>query len=314
MRDMEPQRLMRLSPCVVASLLLCIVLVGCSAVHKPSDQVRRASFSCRSAGFTGNLSNTLHQACFLLSGERDLQITVGQSSGASGRFELTGAERSVVNEGFAVGLEPDGYLLTATHLLGPHIRVLGWFDGEFQAKSARLVWTNQSKTLGADLAVIKVAGRVDHCALLGDTPGVGEPGFAAVGYRSQQGKGSSARWMIGFAAGSVLEVTADPAGSPVLLIATDVPLWFGDSGSPLLSGAGQLIGVNCACKCVWGVFQTKRSGLACLPRGTFLRELIARDRAAHPEPNQSHRVNENVLLSIASDRACHPLSPAAQED
>jgi S1-C subfamily serine protease len=147
------------------------------------------------------------------------------------------AGKKAFSTGLAIGFAPDGYLVTAAHALNTNIFVLGSFDGNMQLKPARVVFKRNSNT-HADLAVIKTEGKLDHCTVLGERPRSGDRVFAVVCYRN------NTRLAIDFAGGTVLGITRDPLRGPLDLIHTDVPLGHGDSGGPLLSSGGQLIGVN----------------------------------------------------------------------
>src|SRR5262249_7275689 len=141
-------------------------------------------------------------------------------------------------QGMAIGLSADGYLLTASHVVGANTWVLGCIDGRIDCRPARLVFRSGSAS-PTDVALIKVEGRLGHCATFGQTPQVGNRVFGVVCYR----KGTEPGGCIDFTGGKVLGIRDGPGSSPVTLVDTDVPQWLGDSGGPLLSNTGQLVGV-----------------------------------------------------------------------
>ena len=63
------------------------------------------------------------------------------------------------------------------------------------------------------------------------------------------------------------------------LIDTDLPLWHGDSGGPLLSGDGRLIGVFTEYFWWFDVSRKWRTTFF-FPNREFVQGLIARDRAS----------------------------------
>ena len=192
----------------------------------------------------------------------------------TGEFVETFKSKTI-NRGLATGLDTDGYLMTAGHVLRAKTFVLGWFDGRIDLRPARVVFRSDFKR-PADVAVLKVEGKLDHSAIFSDKPQVGEQVFAVACYYESGEMGG----VINFTGGTVDGVIKGPTGSSVDLINTDVPLWRGDSGGPLISGDGRLIGVFTEYNYWWCGFRQKWRTTFFHPDKDFIQSLIARDRAS----------------------------------
>jgi S1-C subfamily serine protease len=256
----------------VAATALC----GCESLHRPSDGARQSSYDRYHQLFTGDPTNTARQTYYVISGGPAFKLRYFDLR----RGKLVLAEPNIMDfgEGLAIGVESDGYLLTAGHVLGSNNVVLGWFNGKLDAKPTRIVFKSSSPP-PKDIALLKVDAPLEYCAAFADEPLVGERVFAVICYRDEARLGGR----IGEAAGSVIRVTRSPSGSPADLVYTDVPLWKGDSGGPLLSSTGRLIGISTQIKFHW--YGSKESSISFIPDKDFVETIIAEDRARHTAPN-----------------------------
>ena len=253
-------------------------MCGCSSlelVFKPSDGAKHASFTRARALFTADLDAISHQTYIVVSG--DWESETPYIDATTGKIVLPPIKnKKSWSQGLAVGLESDGYLLTAGHVVGARNFVWGTFDGRVDVRPAKVVFQRHSKT-HADLALIKVAAKLDHYASFGDEPKVGDRSFAVVSYRG----GTQVDVILDFAAGTVRRVRKGPSGTPGDLIDTDVPLWYGDSGGPLFSSTGQLISIATGYEIEWYGVYWKYRRISFLPEKRFIQDLIARDRILH---------------------------------
>ena len=165
---------------VVAIATLC----GCRSVLllalKPSDRIRHESFAKTHQWFTGDQDSVKHQTYVVFSG--NWQTNAPYLDEKTGKYMLPPmAEKGLPVRGLAIGLESDGYLLTAAHVLGPTNFVCGDFEGKFDVKPARVVYRKDSPD-HADVALLKVAAKLNRCATYGDAPQVGDRSFAVVLY------------------------------------------------------------------------------------------------------------------------------------
>lgn len=258
----------------VVAMTAWLAACGCSLLPKPSDALRQESYARHRMLFTGSPDLAKQHTYVVFSGPPHFRATTRSTDGA---VQWSGGEKGFAS-GMAVGCEPDGYLLTATHALGMTNYVWGRFDGRTGVRPARVIFKRNTRT-HADFALIKVDARLEPCAALGAKPREGEPVFAVVAYRTGTGVA------IGFAGGKVLSVEPDPVGGPLDLIRTDVPLWHGDSGGPLLSKDGRLVGINTGLSFTW----TRYWAESIFSDQEFIRNLIANDRASRLPNNPARR-------------------------
>jgi S1-C subfamily serine protease len=248
------------------------VLCGCASASKPSAEARHASYAKIQNLFAGDREAALCQAYVVLSGDSKAEIPDFAAGATSGYFSGTN-KMNLTTQGMAIGLSADGYLLTASHIVGAKNWVLGCIDGRIDCRPARLVFRSGSAT-PTDVALIKVEGKLGHCASFGKTPQVGDTVFGVVCYR----KGTEPGGCIDFTGGKVLSIRDGPGGSSVTLVDTDVPQWLGDSGGPLLSNSGQLVGVFSLYHYYWAG-HWRRWTTCFLPNPGFVQDVITADRA-----------------------------------
>jgi len=139
--------------------------------------------------------------------------------------------------GSAIPISPDGYFMTADHVLarsaGRNVFVIHGQEGPLRATKARIVWRSAS----TDLAVLHIPvatpryytwSSPDQWLPAGTT--VFHSGIAT-GFRSEPGK----------------LVTSIPPGSKnAARFKHDIPLEPGDSGGAVVNSHGRLVGVNSA--------------------------------------------------------------------
>ena len=157
----------------------------------------------------------------------------------SGRTAIRQTEPGDEDGGSAAPLSPDGYFLTADHVLarmeGRNVFVVFNRGAGLVQGKARVVWRSKS----SDLALLHVPQKTPYFyrwtsprqVLLEGTPII--HGGISTGMRSAVGKLSTTIPPDGFLSGN-------------RRFKIDIPLEPGDSGGPIVDGAGKLIGVNSA--------------------------------------------------------------------
>jgi hypothetical protein len=257
--------------------LVVAPLCGCNSLTRPSDQVRHVSYARIQGLFAANQEAASRQTYIVFSGDSELELSTLKAKSKLGSvgaaFSCTKSES--INRGLAVGLDSDGYLLTAGHVVEEKSFVLGWFDGRIDLRPARLVFRSNFK-IPADVALLKLEGKLDHCAIFGEKPKVGERVAAVVCYYKAKESGGT----IDFIGGTVIKVAGGPAGSSVALVETDLPTWRGDSGGPLLSSSGGFVGIFTRYEYRWFGHDPKYRTTCFFPDRGFIQSLIARDRAS----------------------------------
>jgi S1-C subfamily serine protease len=141
--------------------------------------------------------------------------------------------------GSATAISPDGYFLTADHVLarmeGRHVYVIHGANGELTPRPARVVWRSE----GADLALLHIAAKTPHYYQF-TAPDrwlpLGTPvmhGGIATGFNSGWGR-----------LGTALRPETRITGTRKFKL--DIPLQPGDSGGPVVDAYGGLVGINSA--------------------------------------------------------------------
>jgi S1-C subfamily serine protease len=141
--------------------------------------------------------------------------------------------------GSATVISPDGYFLTADHVLsrmeGRHVYIIHGVNGELAPHIARVVWRSEK----ADLALLHIPASTPnyyhftppHKWLPLGTPVI--HGGIATGFNSEWGRLSTA-----------LPPETRFTGTRKFKI--DIPLQPGDSGGPVVNAYGGLVGINSA--------------------------------------------------------------------
>lgn len=168
----------------------------------------------------------------LVTGKEDLKGWSGR------RFSPEGAPKDA-DGGSAAPISPDGYFLTADHVLsrmaGKNVYVFYGRGGKFLVNKARVVWRSES----ADLALLHVPAETPYFYewtpadkwLPEGTEVI--HGGVSTGYRSDAGKlGTS--------------LAPETAFTGARKFKIDIPLLPGDSGGPVVNATGQLVGINSA--------------------------------------------------------------------
>jgi len=141
--------------------------------------------------------------------------------------------------GSAAPITPDGYFLTADHVLariaGRNVFVIYGQGGRLRPARARVVWRSES----ADLALLHIPVKTPYFYQWTD-PGrwlsAGTPvihGGIATGFKSDDGKlGTPLAPETGFTRTRPFKI--------------DIPLQAGDSGGPVVDAYGRMVGINSA--------------------------------------------------------------------
>lgn len=190
----------------------------------------------------------------------------------SQRFPKT-EEAGDADGGSATPISPDGYFLTADHVLtnesGRHVFVLYGRSGMRVGHKARIVWRSKS----ADLALVHVDIQTPYYYQWTPSHQWLSPGYhvvhggIATGFRSPVGRLRTPL------APEKVEVRARR-------FKIDIPLQPGDSGGPVLDAYGRLIGINSAVEFIipmeTPIFVDSEG---CRPSVKRLEAIIRRDRA-----------------------------------
>ncbi len=205
-------------------VLVALCLVPACAVPPPPDP-KVPGMECRRI--------ISRRACAVIVTDRD-DLSHWVRGGFTGIHEPGDAEG-----GSATPIAPDGYFLTADHVLmqvaARNVFVLFGRDGRLVPVKARVVWRSQREDL-ALLHIPESTPEYYHWS----PPGQWLPsgtlmvhGGIATGLKSQPGK---------------LSTTLAPEGAftGTRKFKIDIPLQPGDSGGPVVNAYGNLVGINSA--------------------------------------------------------------------
>ncbi len=172
------------------------------------------------------------------------------------------------SSGTVTPITNDGYFLTAAHALSESAMVIQP-NGDQKPKFIRVVWNGRAEGTGVDLALVHAPFvGLEFFALAHDQEL--DTGRAVVGC----GYGTSVPSAF---AGILTEFKKE---DDFAWLSHDGPVRVGDSGGPLLSLRGRLLGINVSGSYNPLQFGARYSGCAVRPSIPFILDLIERDRIA----------------------------------
>jgi S1-C subfamily serine protease len=262
----------------IAALALALVAAAGCTFLLPSRDDKRVSFAPYEATRVAGepLAGFLRaRVCPLLGEARIVTRT------AAGRVtvESNGA-------GSAVPIALDGYLLTAAHCLaGPTASALLQVDDGPRVMPLRVVWRGAwEDDADLDLAIVRVDGARFGAAWRWSEPGAvveGTP-LVAAGFSFLGEDEFRATLAAGHALAPLEGTGARAAGLPtVARLVHDIPVTFGDSGGPVATRDGRLVGLDVRAAPVVG---PGFRGIALRPDPAWIEARIAEDRRAHAPP------------------------------
>ncbi len=271
----------------VRAVLLAAVLLGTAACEAapPTRAEREASFGSLDSVSAGATSLRFH----VLERTVGISYTVGQvrRSGESVTMRL---ETFV---GTAAAIAPDGYFLTAAHVVrgvGSDVYLSGDLAGALEEPRARVVWRGDSASLDTDLAILKAAVRRpipcfewEEIDWLRAGEGVALAGQGVVS--PSTGDGGRETTSLAVFGGRLLGAPAagpstDGGGPAVHQIYVSALTSHGDSGGPVVSRRGRLAGITIGeFRATLLRFTPDSRTLALRPDPRWVEERIALDRA-----------------------------------
>jgi S1-C subfamily serine protease len=251
---------------------LLSVLVGGGCAHLATPEEKEVSYRrFLSAKVDGkDLGEFLAQrSAIIIAGAEPVVVATRQHDVD---IRLQPVEKDGFDLGSASEITADGYFLTAAHCVRRRpLYLLLPMPASERITPARLVWSPPDSS--CDIAIIKVDFDSLRPAFAIAEDGDLKPGADVVTAGAN-----------GLAAGKVLGaseavVANEPSGLPeVQAILHSAPLAEGDSGGPLATLDGKLLGIEVLARGLWlGTSQ----GIALRPDPVWLRKVIARDRLAH---------------------------------
>jgi len=249
---------------------------GCA--HHVTPEIRRTSFAPHAAATIGDrpvAEFLLARTAILMAGANVDRPADPASAPSAPERELTPGDG--LGFGTATAIDPRGYLLTASHCVsrGPVYLVFSTARGHPRIERARVVWQGDFARNEPDLALLRIMHRLDATLEWAAEFKRGDPVFAA-GLNYDQ----TFHFDSGCVAGEVTRIAHHAETAfPHDHVFHQAPLHSGDSGGPLTTTAGRLIGINTGAGSLhvwpfsWRVSRAERPDLA------WLRRLIEADYA-----------------------------------
>lgn len=258
---------------IVLFVLSLVLFTGCLSLARPSKPQREAASARAIKELLAAHHSEIEKSTFLVYASDCPASFNFTNHGDKGDFKFTGPMAS----GLAAGISDDGYLLTAAHVAKEHCYVMGWMDGKLAISPARVIYKKFGRRSGAELAILHVGKHLDCPIKLGTLDPVGNDIYAFACDRQP------AEVKIIAVAGKIIRRPEPKPSEDLSIMATDLPLWFGDSGGAVMSQDGRLVGIFTAVSRSLTTFKVSR--LACVPDMDRVLAIIEADRLKAKEPN-----------------------------
>ncbi len=218
----------------IFSALCFVALVGCVSAPHATNQERSDALAKYRHLLIVDQTVVLNGVYYLLSIDDDFKyITVDATTGDI-QAEFSGTKR--FSQALAVAIDRTGYLLTARHVLSSYNYVIGDFGGGLAVKRTRVIYQSDASEK-CDYAVIKVEAKLPFPFTIAPEPKIEDIVFAVVFDKNDKTFGGDRL----FTAGQIKSIESHDSG---ILIDSTVPLRAGDSGGPMLSPDGRLVGIT----------------------------------------------------------------------
>jgi len=252
--------------------LSLVLFTGCLSLARPSKQQREEASARAEKWFAAHRSEVGKSTFLLFASDRPTSFEV---SSRDGKCDYKFA-RPKMDSGLATGISDDGYLLTAAHVVEEHCYVVGWMDGQPTVSPARVVYKWFGGEAGEELAILHVGRHLDCPIKLGTLDSAESDIYAFACDRGQEPR-------IIAVAGQVVRRFEPKAGGEMSMLATDLPLWKGDSGGAVIAKDGKLIGIFTAISRSFITFKVSR--LVSVPDIDHVRSILEQDRLKPEMPN-----------------------------
>lgn len=226
---------------------IAIPFAGCGTVRKVSEAERAESFAPFEEAHAGSESlrnHVLRRTAFLINGT---EFTESDLAGET-EFSFLAKPQGDVEYGSAAAVDRRGYFVTAAHCVhDPPLGLVFVSGSGAKMREARVVYKGERISGTADFAVLHVDEKLDH-AFRWETNF--EPGdqvvSAGVGKdRSAGPRSPGMQFRTDPVGGRIEEVISEEREDAIhRLILHASPLEYGNSGGPLVSDRGRLLGVN----------------------------------------------------------------------
>lgn len=252
---------------------MVLAMAGCEALVRPSREARIASAEAGEAHFGSRMAGLRRSVFYVYSSDGSLGPGF---SADQGRFSVS-PRGGIWSSALASGISGDGYLITAGHVVKRYNWVVGWMNGGLSMLPARVVEKRDYNMIGAEFAVLRVEAAIDSPLPVAAEGGIGAAVYAMAAERD-------GHHGVECLAGGVLGHSRTAGKTECLVLLADLPTWHGDSGGPVLSPDGGLIGVDVGWESPTLFSRPGRT--VCCPNPAVIRSIIDRDREADSGPGR----------------------------
>jgi S1-C subfamily serine protease len=233
-----------LSPAGASILLTAAVFFAGGCTHVVTPHERRKSFAPHETAPIGaepSRSFLLARTAVLIGGAEI--IARNSADGKIAHLEAQTSNPGALAYGSATVIDRRGYLLTAAHCVArePIYVLFGGSDGIARLEKTTVVWQGDDRKKEPDLAVLRVSQTIESVFEWSHVFQPKDAGLAA-GLDYDQ----PLNFDMGCVAGKITRINRPSAVPGHEDIYHDAPLHGGDSGGPLTSRDGRLIGINVA--------------------------------------------------------------------
>jgi hypothetical protein len=250
----------------VLLVLVLTLLTGCLSLARPGKEQRDEAFARAAKQLAAHRAELKKVTYLVFASERPAPL---EFSSHGDQVDIKSMSPGM-GLGLATGISDDGYLLTAAHVVEEHCYVVGWMDGQPALSPARVVCKKFGREFGEELAILHVDKHLD-CPIPLGTLGPADSDIYTFACNWQP----DAKLVI--VAGKIIQRPEPKPGKDASRMAMEAPLWKGDSGGGVLSGAGKLVGVFVGVS--RSLTTLKVSRVACVPDMNRVLAIIEADRS-----------------------------------
>lgn len=280
----------------LSAILAGFLATGCQSALHPSVAQRQRSLDEHQSDLKIDRGALFRSVYLVYSGDLDPEPTF-QNEGDTFKLNLKRESAG----GFAVAIDSEGYLLTASHVVGTFTYVIGFMGGRLQLARAAVVRREGSLDVGREYAVLHVEALLDRpLTITGASDG---DVLFAIG----RGPTGGDFIILGGRVCGTKPVKEGPLGQ---LLITDIPMWYGDSGGPAFRGDGALAGINTA---FWWGFKNwhiRYERYVFTPEPKLLSDIVAMDKLQRGGPNKSTDSTASIGTVVAGHSSPFRCAPA----
>jgi len=251
--------------------ICCCLASGCVAPPSATNRERAQALAEHQRELVADRTIILHGVYYLLSISDDFQSIAMDPATGNIQAHFSGTKR--FSQALAVAIDRRGYFLTSGHTLSAYNYVIGEFAGGLSIKKTRVVcrFDHSDK---CDLAILKTEEALMYPLRFASDPKSGDLVFAVVFDKNEQTLGGTRK----FSAGVIRGIEPCVHGN---LIDSTVPLREGDSGGPMLTPDGLLVGITQGWNYVGNGITGKYTKLSARPEWDINEEAIEADLRTH---------------------------------